>query len=135
MKTEILHSPDNGSTAAVLLNGPLGRLYVQILDSYGFQREMTLREMPEDAGERHFGPWTVNVYQHPGRRDIAYLSDAQAERLVARIREVCADHPSVLFNVADASVNRARCHGFVHLCEAIHNGQAVGGKLGWLASI
>lgn len=125
MKTEILHSPDNGSTASVILNGPLGLVKIQALDAYGFQREMSLTLNP-DQNTQHFGSHLLGVYMYPGRHDETYLTKRQAEAFTDRIREVCADHnlTGLLFNKPEAGQGRARCSGFVHLCETIHSGSA-----------
>ena len=122
-KMQTLHSPDNGSTAAVLLDGPLGRLYIQALDAYGFQRELSVT-----AGSTSLpcSGFTLKAYMHPGRRDSLDIRADQAAEFVARISDICADKNLValLFNVKEDGAGRARCNGFVHLCEAIHRGES-----------
>lgn len=116
-----LHTPDNGSTACVIVSGPLGSLYIQALDAYGFQRELSI-VANDDFASQAFGRFKLKAYMHPGRRDELYLTDEQADKFVKRIEHVCAKYPSFLFNTPDTG---ARCNGFVHLCESIHRGDDI----------
>ncbi len=113
--SRVIHSPDNGSTASAIVSGPLGSLYIQALDAYGYQRELVLRQ--EGISFR------LDCYQHPGRRAVLNLTRAQADRLVSRMEEICKLYPSLLFNLSGE--NRARCAGFVTLQEQIFRGESI----------
>jgi hypothetical protein len=119
----LLHSPDNGSTASVQLHGALGTLYIQALDAYGFQRELSITA---GSASQPCSGYSLKAYMHPGRRDSLELRADQVAEFVARIEDICADAnlTALLFNVKENGDGRARCNGFVHLCEAIHRGES-----------
>lgn len=115
---QTLLSPEQSqTTACVIADGPLGLVYVQALDAYGFQRELSLvRDL--DIRTEHFGHYLLKAYMHPGRRDETYLSATQAAAFVARIDVICREYPQTLFGKGEA-----RNGGFVRLCEMIHRGR------------
>ncbi len=117
MKTEILLSPESipGSTASVIVNGTLGKLFVQIIDAYGFQRELVAREI-ENGFE-------FTVYQHPGQRTIQDTNVDDGEKFIARFIETVIKYPNFLFN--SPTKDLPRCSGFVKLCERIRYGQKI----------
>lgn len=115
----ILSPEQSDSTACVLVNHPCGKLYVQALDAYGFQRELSVVEIPEG--------FRVSVYMHPGRRESEQVSIKTGERFMARFLEITQSYRGLLFNPTEA--NRPKNAGFVSLCERLHRGEAVSAKL------
>lgn len=110
---KILIAPETlNSTACAIENGPLGLLFVQCLDAYGFQREMTVRESNDTKGE-----FLVSVYVHPGRRHTVRVSRKEWESFRASFCDTVARYPDCLFNKGNAS--RAQCAGFVSMQEMI----------------
>ena len=95
------------------------KLYVQMADAYGYQREWTLayRYEPGDSKTLY---WESSVYQHPGRREAVKLGKAQAEKCIAKFLELCVKYPMLLFNASDEHM--PACAGFVHFAEALHRG-------------
>lgn len=116
MSTKILHSPEAlNSTACVIQDGPLGALYVQCIDAYGFQRELSVHLFPNS------GKADVTVYQHPGRRDVQTLPHGIGRQFVVRFADAVTKYPGSLFNAG--TLETPRCRGFVGLCERLHRGQ------------
>lgn len=110
---KILITPETlNSTACAIENGPLGLLFVQCLDAYGFQREMTVRESNDTKGE-----FLVSVYVHPGRRHTVRVSCKEWEAFRTSFCDTVARYPDCLFNKGNAS--RAQCAGFVSMQEMI----------------
>ncbi len=95
------------------------KLYVQAIDQYRFQRELSV-DFRHEPGNSSILFWESHVYQHPGRRHIVKLGKSQAEAFIIRFLELCEQYPSLLFNAEDS--NRERHEGFVHLCERLHRG-------------
>jgi hypothetical protein len=95
------------------------KLYIQSIDEYGYQRELTIqfRYEPGDSGNCY---WESHIYMHPGRRAIAKLGKSQAENVILRIISLARDYPDLLFNVT--SSNRPRNAGFVRFAEQLHRG-------------
>lgn len=113
---KILISPEAlNSTACAIESGPLGLLYVQCLDAYGFQREMTVRESNDEKGE-----FIVQVYMHPGRRHTVRVSLKEWSIFYASFSDTVARYPDCLFNKGNDA--RARCAGFVSMQEMIFRG-------------
>lgn len=113
---KILISPETlNSTACVIENGPLGLLYVQCLDAYGFQREMSVHESQSEKGE-----FIVQVYVHPGRRHTVRATRKEWETFRASFCDTVTRYPDCLFNKSNAS--RAQCAGFVSMQEMIFRG-------------
>lgn len=90
------------------------KLYIQAIDAYRYQRELSIeyRHRPGNSDDMY---WECHAYRHPGVRHITEPSKAVAEKLIARILELCEKYPSLLFNSSDdAGPGRARHEGFVH---------------------
>jgi hypothetical protein len=88
------------------------RMYIQLVDAYRYQRELIIEQ---DAK----GKWTTHAYQHPGIRNIEWVSARAANNLIERIRELCRNHISLLFNAA--TPERPRHEGFVQFHHALLN--------------
>jgi hypothetical protein len=105
------------------------KLYVQAIDAYGFQREMSvalIHRYNVETGETVY-LWEAHTYQHPGRREIAELSANVAQRFIARFLELAEKYPDLLFNVGNDRY--ARSSGFVTLQERIFRGVPFSVKL------
>lgn len=113
---KILIAPETlNSTACAIEDGPLGLLFVQCLDAYGFQREMTVRESTNEKDE-----FIVQVYVHPGRRHTVRVTLKEWSAFYASFSDTVARYPDCLFNAPNES--RARCAGFVSMQEMIFRG-------------
>jgi hypothetical protein len=95
-------------------------LSVQVLDQYGYQRELTVH-LCHTGGDSETLDWDVHTYRHPGRRYIQQVSTAVAERFIERFLEICEKFPIFLFNSADNS-GSPRSKGFVQLSEQLLDG-------------
>jgi hypothetical protein len=107
------------SAHACLLVRDSGQVFVQVIDSYRFQRELVVT--PTETG------YTIHVYQHPGRREITTVSRKVGGGFIARLIERAEKYPSLLFNVNTSAM--ARSEGFVHLCESLFRGEDPKGLL------
>lgn len=92
--------------ACVLRDHPLGRLYIQAIDAYGHQMELSL-----SAGG------FLHAYIHPGQRAIHQLLPAQAEAWVGRLSELATRYPDLLAN--EQTTAQGRNAGLVHLIYAL----------------
>lgn len=111
---QILLSPETlNSTACVMRDGPMGLLYVQVIDAYGFQRELTVCKEGESLA--------VRVYQHPGRRESQLVTRAEGVRFIEEFCAYTAKYPAALFGPATAT--EPRCAGFVRLQERLFRGE------------
>jgi hypothetical protein len=105
------------------------KLYVQAIDAYRFQREMSvalIHRYDPTTGKTSY-LWEAHTYKHPGQREIAELSADVAKRFIARFLELSEKYPSLLFN--ESTAERARNEGFVHLQERIFCSEPVSVKL------
>ena len=93
-------------------------LYVQSIDIYGFQRELTVRPSL-DAGE-----YEVHSYIHPGIRSRQFVSRYVALHFIERFRELITKHPDLYFNATKTEpVFLARNDGFVRLHTRLISGE------------
>ena len=101
---------------------PMPKLYVQVIDQYGFQRELTVQRLREHETNECY--WEYHVYMHPGRHWFQKCTDLMAKRFVARFLEWCEKHPELLFNPPEVIIEtkrfKPRCEGFVRLAEQLH---------------
>ncbi len=116
---KVLISPETlNSTASVIEDGPLGLLYVQCLDAYGFQRELTVRQSVSNPEE-----YVIQVYVHPVRRHTVTVSLRDWSAFYANFSDMVGRYPDSLFNAPNP--HRARCAGFVSMQEMIFRGIAL----------
>jgi hypothetical protein len=96
------------------------RLYVQVVDAYRYQRELTVafRHRPGASGDLF---WEGHIYRHPHRREVSEIDERTAKRFIVRFLYLCDNYPTLLFNEADPSRDRPQCEGFVHLAERLHD--------------
>jgi hypothetical protein len=118
--SQIIHEFDQ---AAVIYNvsesdkGIFPRLYVQVIDGYGFQREFILTRHYENNAMA----WKYTIYQHPGRRFQSTVTEKTAIKFIKRFLHLCQKYPDVLFNkTATTQFARSRSAGFVHFAEKLH---------------
>ena len=98
----------------------LSRLYVQAIDAYGFQRELTIRS--DGVG------YECLVYQHPGRREIFKVSQRKGREFIKAFVKQVKEYPVLMFNdtgypASATQLQRPRHEGFVRLCEQLHRGE------------
>lgn len=101
------------------------KLYVQAIDQYSFQRELSVGRIHEPGDSKKI-LWESHIYQHPGRRFVQNVSESVAKRFTDRFLELCETYPALLFNkTGDHSkdVARPRHEGFVRLAEMMHRGE------------
>lgn len=101
------------------------RLFVMVLDEYGFQREMSVELKNRPGLTETF--WECSVYMHPGRRWYQEASPSMAKRFIKKFLDLCENHPDLLFNKSE--VGRPRCKGFVLLAERLHLKAALNSNL------
>jgi hypothetical protein len=94
------------------------KLYVQAIDQYRFQRELIV-EFRHEPGDSKKLFWEYHIYQHPGRRHVAKVSEYRATKFINRFLHLCKDYPDLLFN---KSGDRPRHEGFVFAAEFLHRG-------------
>jgi hypothetical protein len=99
------------------------KLEVQVIDQYGFQRELSV-QLRHRAGSSHSFCWEMHAYRHPGRRNIKEVPRHVAERFIARFLEICEKHPILLFND-----EMPRSMGFVRLSECLLDGATLSVRL------
>jgi hypothetical protein len=92
-----------------------GSVFVQSIDAYGFQREMTVSPIVNG--------FTVHVYQHPGRREIVKMTRAKGGKFLTRFLHLAEHYPTLLFPADGECPQLSRNHGFVLLCERIFRGE------------
>lgn len=114
----------NEHSAATGRNMP--KLYVQVIDAYRYQRELSVQLRWEPGNSKNLF-WEYHIYRHPGYRYIGTISEAVATRFIERFLEQSQQYPTLLFN--EASDRQARCEGFVHLAEKLHDGYELSVKL------
>jgi hypothetical protein len=98
-------------------------LYVQLIDAYGYQRELRVERVPHRDPEQTF--WRSHAYQHPGRHQISVMSQDTAIGFIHKFFNQVERYPSLLFNddqIEDGKLQRARGDGFVHLNELLLRG-------------
>jgi hypothetical protein len=105
-------------------DGAVPKLEVQILDQYGYQRELSFKFRVR-GGQATTYYWEVHTYRHPGRRDIQHVSERVAIHFITRFLDICEKHPIFLFNSADQS-GSPRSKGFVQLSERLLDGERCG---------
>lgn len=102
------------------------KLYVQSIDAYGFQRELSVGKIhrydPATGKTRFF--WECHAYQHPGRREISEVSEYVATRFIAEFLKFCRSYPSLLFTETQP-INR----GFVALSERLLRGEKLSASM------
>lgn len=91
-----------------------GSLYVQSIDAYGFQREMTVAPIVDG--------FTVHVYQHPGRREIVKMTRAKGGKFLSRFLHLAEKYPTLLFPADGECPQLSRNHGFVVFSERVFRG-------------
>lgn len=121
----------------------VAKLYVQSIDAYGFQRELSVQRTHKNVFNSTNGQyeviyyWESHVYCHPGRRDAQEVSESQAKHFIAEFLRLARDYPSLLFNAAFWRANdeqtaanvMPRNAGFVRLCERLHRGASLAESL------
>lgn len=106
--------------------GAVPKLEVQVLDQYGYQRELSLRFRDRQSEKAFTYYWELHTYRHPGRRDIQHVSERLALIFIARFLEICEKYPILLFNPADSAKGEPRHKGFVQLSERLLDGERYG---------
>lgn len=117
----------------------VAKLYVQAIDAYGFQRELSVQRLHvynPDTGKTSY-VWEMHVYAHPGRRNRYEVSEAQAKGFISAFLSLCERYPDLLFNSpfwreSDAKTPanvRPVSAGFVTLCERLHRGASLAESL------
>lgn len=96
------------------------RLYVQVIDAYSYQRELTV-EYRHEPGDSKNLYWEYHIYRHPGRRRVEKVSQKVATAFIERFLHLCEDYPVLLFN--EGTIDRPRSDGFVRLAERLHDGE------------
>lgn len=91
-----------------------GSLYVQSIDAYGFQREMTVAPVVDG--------FSVHVYQHPGRREIVKMTRAKGGKFITRFLHLVEKYPTILFPAEGQVPQLSRNHGFVMFSERVFRG-------------
>lgn len=89
----------------------LPKLYIQTIDAYRYQRELTI-ELRREPGSSSVYFWECHAYKHPGQRNVQTVTKQVAESLIERILHLARNYPTLLFN--ENSETRARHEGFVH---------------------
>jgi hypothetical protein len=86
-------------------------LYIQVIDAYRYQRELTigLRHSDGDMKKLH---WESHAYTHPNFRHVMTLTPINAQKVITRILDLANNSRILLFN--DAHPLQARHEGFVH---------------------
>jgi hypothetical protein len=125
VETEIIDVPYGTVIFSVENNRP-PKLYVQIIDAYGYQRELIVQVgYPGENANYH-------AYQHYGRRYTSQVSNAAAKAFIARFLQQTKEYPSLLFNECVPKYGdvitepikfiRPACVGFVLLSDRLLNG-------------
>ena len=104
---------DETASACLIHTTPHGKakLFVQVLDAYGYQRELTISHVG--------GAFELHAYRHPGRRFQSQIPEKLATKLISRFLDLAQRFPSLLWNHAG---NMPRNSGFVHLHERMLDG-------------
>lgn len=106
------------------------KLYVQLVDVYGYQRELSVERVPHADAEQTF--WRSHAYQHPGRRQISVISQNTAIGFIHKFLGQVKRYPSLLFNddqIEDGKLQRARGDGFVQLNESLLRGRSLNARM------
>jgi hypothetical protein len=117
--------------AAVLVNTGLGvgGVFIQVLDQYGFQRE--LRIYKDNASGIEGQVYWVHAYTHPQHRRIHHVPLHVGEKFLKQLVQMLDKHPNLLFNEAKVlSVTptqhiRPRCYDFVRMHERLLWGETL----------
>jgi hypothetical protein len=107
-----------GDTHATLQVKEDGEVFIQCLDAYGYQREMSIRPVENKM-------FRVHVYVHPGRREIKQVGNHAGKNFIDKLLRTCTDNPQLLFNpsIAHASFSYSpRNYGFILMQERIFQG-------------
>lgn len=107
-------------------------LYVQCVDAYGYQREISVRRVARSHESYASGAHEITSYVHPGRRYSGVVSRGVARRFVSRFRELITEYPTLLVQTSrypspdapDASEHMcARADGLVRVSERMLLGE------------
>jgi hypothetical protein len=97
--------------------GKFPKLFVQVIDAYGYQREFILNLHCENDAM----VWQYTIYHHPGRRFQSEVKEKIAIKFIKRFLYLCQKYPDLLFNKATTTqFARPRNSGFVHFAERLH---------------
>lgn len=101
-----------GASACLLVRDS-GQVFIQTIDSYGFQRELLISPVEEG--------YSIHVYQHPARREIIEVTRKVGGGFISRLLDIAEKYPNLLFNKDDMGTPKSV--GFVHLCESLFRGE------------
>lgn len=102
------------------------KLYVQLIDDYGYQRELTVEYVQNSDPLKTL--WRYHAYRHPGRRNISLASPEVAIHFIRKFFGQTKRYPSLLFNeqrIVDGKCERPTGAGFVHLNEQLLDGASL----------
>jgi hypothetical protein len=96
------------------------KLYIQVIDAYGYQRELSLAYMRVPGRGDEGYRWEIYSYKHPGIRNISELNTLTATAMIVRLVELATKYPSLLFN--EGTPRQARHNGFVRFHDLLLRG-------------
>jgi hypothetical protein len=112
---ENLQFPEAHACLLVTLEAGRSKLYIQAIDAYARQRELSLRF---DGCEK----WEMHVYMHPGLRRKIEVTPHVARSFMQIVVDRAKNYPTLLFNATTFEKDRqppivrmAQSQGFVRL--------------------
>jgi len=100
------------------------KLYIQTVDAYRYQRELSIALIHEPGNLKEL-KWEVHAYKHPRERHITIIGKATAEALIERLLHYAEKYPTLLFNEHNYGPNKLPRHeGFVHCHDKLLAGEA-----------